>query len=128
FHVALLVGLPPGIRAVAERGPRREGDMKSIAKEPGPLLLDRPVVVRVDLPDDWVREARAVGPVRVAVVLSSERLERPRVGAIKDLQVLRRDPGEVWRGVLRTPWLDVVLPTPPGPVKPDTGPAGAARK
>ena len=115
LHLALLVEPQPGnLDRVLHNGPRSERapDMMSHNHE---FLLDRPLVLRIDLPANWERHARLTGPARVAVLVSTERLHRREPGRQVTERVRRAggSPRQEWRGVLRSPWLEVAFPPRP---------------
>jgi hypothetical protein len=112
LHLALLVEPQPGNRSAVERrveGSERAADKADHNRE---FVLDRPLVLRVDLPKGWERHARLTGLARVAVLVSTERLHG-RDSRAPVAEKLRRAgaPGQEWRGVLRSPWLEVVFPS-----------------
>jgi hypothetical protein len=112
LQFALLVEPRPGAKGVGERnGPPNEGDRKGVMKGQKSLALDRPVILRLDLPDRWESHARLEGPARVAVLLGTERWHRRDLREVEEVRVLSRAGGrQAWRGVLRSPWLDVEFP------------------
>jgi len=112
LRFTLLVEPRPGTKSVVKRnGPPKEGDRKGVTRGHESLALDRPVTLRLDLPERWESHVRLEGPARVAVLLATERWHRRDLRAAEEVRALSRAGGrQAWRGVLRSPWLDVEFP------------------
>ena len=72
--------------------------------------VDEPFTLHIDLPADWADRVGLGGRVRVAVVLASEELECFRHGLKKLVRVLYAEGNTPWRGVIRSPYIDIRLP------------------
>jgi hypothetical protein len=99
--------------AVKPHAAGKAGDFKETAKRHEYLVLDRPLTLRLDLPEGWERHAPLTGPARMAVLVSTERLRRRVLRGVEEVRVLTRagrPRRQAWRGVLRSPWLDVEFP------------------
>jgi hypothetical protein len=116
LRFALLVEPQPGNPAAVQRYAPTAADGKESMKNQRFLVLDRPVTLRIELPEGWERHAPLAGPARVAVLLSTERLRARPSGRLEVTRPVERQAigsRQTWVGVLRSPWLDVDFPPLP---------------
>ncbi len=94
-----------------EPSAEKAGDPKDRANE----SLVTPLTIEARLPVGWREWSGVLGTPRVAILVTSGRLDlgrdRGKVQAAKD--VVRAEDGPIWEGVLRTPFTELLFPPEP---------------